>query len=553
MVKSLDDVFSGLDALADKSVKAATAAQEKEPDTDNGGALGAIEAPVGSVVPVATVEKKSGVRKPRTKKSTAAAPARPASARPRRVKKPVPVAPTSVVVPPARPGDAKPRDGKPRVTGAPVSGDARGNLYRQVKDALHQLQRVKDGLLKAGRSGKYKVSETDQAEFEAEISRIHDKAKDQVLGQEVSEEHVRILEVAKEHLLAEREKLALLNSGTAQGDRGKRALRPGKRKERLSIEEMQERSDKWIQETKELIPTIDTLDAAQALTGFKGDGARRKRAFNFPDELKPLFREGTPPDIRRAFGEKVDALMEPWRKQVVEIYFDQPNVKEGFVKFLHNSFSALSEGTLKKEKFLSLYLGKLDFRGIKDIRSKECEPLLNAKLEAFWTRYYPGAEAQYKATGNGKKPERKKRGRASSPPLDADDAARQTPMNGGRVSDYENQKYLARLAADKSAGKATSEKPNAKERTYEELYEAAERGGYYYTFFGALASGIRTMKESAPGLVAQKKKYGQQIADALAHGMEDSFNTVGKKLGWSSEEQKIFVGKIVASGIEKFL
>lgn len=362
----------------------------------------------------------------------------------------------------------------PGAVEAPAGGDAavvRSSTKMKVADALQELRKVKEGLAKAARSGKYRMSETDQAAFVAEVNRIHDEAKDRVLGQDVSEDHVRILEAVKERLLAEREKLGLSNPGGAQSDRGKRSPQPGKRKERLSIEELQKLSDKWIQETRELIPKIDTLAAAQALTGFKGDGARRKRAFNFPDELKPLFGKSIPVDIRRAFGEKVDALMEPWRKQVVEIYFDQPNVKEGFVKFLHDSFSALSGGKLNRGKFFSQYLGRLDFTGIEDL--KGCD-VLKDKLDTLWDKYYPGAEAQYKATGSGRKPERKKREKPSAPPLDADDAARQTPMNGRRVSDYENQKYLARLAADKSAGKATPEEPNVKERTYEELEKAMD-------------------------------------------------------------------------------
>lgn len=91
------------------------------------------------------------------------------------------------------------------------------------------------------------------------------------------------------------------------------------------------------------------------------------------------------------------------------------------------------------------------------------------------------------------------------------------------------------------------------ERSYEELHKGAEKEGYSYTLFGALAGGIRTMKEYAPGLAAQKEQHRQQIADALIRGMGDSFEMVGKKLGWSAEEKKIFIERIVADGIEKFL
>ncbi|MFZ2187507.1 MAG: hypothetical protein WAV46_02660 [Candidatus Moraniibacteriota bacterium] len=114
-------------------------------------------------------------------------------------------------------------------------------------------------------------------------------------------------------------------------------------------------------------------------------------------------------------------------------------------------------------------------------------------------------------------------------------------------------KFMPEEPKQEPAVSASAEQLQTPERTYEALYTEAEKSGYSYTLIGALASGIRTMKETSPELAAQKAKYQQQIADALIDNMEDTFKVTGEKLGWSAAEKKIFIAEIVASSIEKFL
>lgn len=130
-------------------------------------------------------------------------------------------------------------------------------------------------------------------------------------------------------------------------------------------------------------------------------------------------------------------------------------------------------------------------------------------------------------------------------PFDVDDAAREFADNQGGKSTPKRRERKATLE------KSTPEQESAV--AYEKLERAAEEDGAYHTVLGAIAAGLRMMKEAVPGIEKRKDELAGRIAEAIALKLEHPIAATGERLGWSTDETALFAREIVRKGIEKFL
>ncbi len=100
---------------------------------------------------------------------------------------------------------------------------------------------------------------------------------------------------------------------------------------------------------------------------------------------------------------------------------------------------------------------------------------------------------------------------------------------------------------------AKQETRESEEVVYERLERMAEDDGAYHTVLGAIAAGLRTMKETVPGIEKRKDELSGRIAEAIALKLEHPIVATGERLGWSADETGLFAREIVRKGIEKFL
>ncbi|MDO8566002.1 MAG: hypothetical protein Q7S04_02320 [Candidatus Moranbacteria bacterium] len=196
---------------------------------------------------------------------------------------------------------------------------------------------------------------------------------------------------------------ALKGKGATSVDRQGREKRP-------SIQESVSDGDKWLQETKTLIPELGNLDALKKLTVFIGEGARRTRSFDFPAGFTYLLGKNVPENIRERFRTEKSDLMKLWQVQVVKVLFDQPGVESGFANFLQGSFQELKDKKLRKTDFIERCVQRLGLKEkeLEDLAEPRPCKALQDELHELYNKNFAAIEAAQQAKGSGGKPEDKK-------------------------------------------------------------------------------------------------------------------------------------------------
>ncbi|OGI19299.1 MAG: hypothetical protein A3J06_00085 [Candidatus Moranbacteria bacterium RIFCSPLOWO2_02_FULL_48_19] len=401
-MSKLDEVMLKIAARADKAVQAAVATDGKRLDAvDPEVAPGAVEASVDKPTPVVAVENRPARGKPRVGRKPATGASGAKLSRGTRKPKVVGEAPAS--------GDAAARTDVHNGIGE--ASDARKQAFLAVfnqtlenlKTKISDAKKTKElqSLRRPGKGEKYRFFDLNifADYFNNQLGKKGDDARNEAFDLFAS------AEINLEELYLARK--LQLRAAESKQSAGRPRPRRGE-EERLSIEDLQEKSKVWIEETKALIPKLDNLDALKKLTIFVGKDAGKRRSFNFPREFGSLFGKDASTEIKSTFSAELKGLMNLWQEQVVKVIFGIPNIESEFASFLQESYKTYGK-KLNKSGFFRAYVEKFQsmFDGLDDmVEPKRCKALQN-KLYELWDKHFAAIEVAQQAKGSGGKPEGK--------------------------------------------------------------------------------------------------------------------------------------------------